>query len=554
MTTAIPYASPPITTARSARLESLDIFRGMTIAGMILVNSMGDPKYDPLEHASWNGWTPTDLIFPFFVFIMGTAIPFSMSKRSAGDSRFGLLLHILSRGLAIFLLGEFCYSIPRPPDAIPAGFFMLHIARYVAILFLCAGFIVLLIPWKDRRLSLIIPLITAVVYLAVLAFIAHVDHAAMSTPGFPAKFNWGGGMLFPDRLRIPGVLQRLGVCYAVAASIALFANWQIITLLTAAILIGYSWVMLKVPYPSLTEPGKIVHGRLDQLDNLARYVDTNVLGAHVYGEYPDPEGILSTIPAIATCLLGILTGIWLRSKRTTAERCAGMLSFGVIAVVLATILDAAVMPINKRLWSTSYVVECAGLALLGLGTYFFLVDHLNYKRIFAPFKWYGMNAITAFIGAALVARTLGVVRWQIDANPPKFITLNAWLAGHARDLAEKIPFGDPAKNASLGFPIALVLFFLIIMGFLYQANIFLSVGASPGKARVFPNGIRSGSAAFVFGYVGAFAAAIAYCCFVSSPQLRWVQWTAAIGFIAGAITGRLFAVNFNQRRAATLDS
>jgi predicted acyltransferase len=492
------YASPGIPTAKPARLASLDIFRGMTIAGMLLVNNMGGPKYDPFEHASWNGWTPTDLVFPFFAFIMGVAIPFSFAKRGGTDSRKDLFLHAWSRGLALFLLGEFGYALPYLPYPSPTG---IHLARHLfAYLFLFAGFVVLLYPWKSKRVSLLVPPVTAVVFLLTLFGIHFFNQYLIDNGTVPDSYAFGGGLLTPTRLRIPGVLQRLGVCYAVAASLTLLFNarptarestpsspsrgWKPLAAVAFLILAGYAAVMLTVPYPSLTQPGTTVHGRLDHDENLARYVDETLLGSkahplswgtHTYSAYPDPEGILSTLPAIGTTLLGVLAGLWLRTARPLAEKCAGLFAFGVIACILASYLDFALMPINKQLWSSSYVVMCAGLALLGLGTYFYLVDVLNYRRLFAPFTWYGMNAITAFVLAGIVPRITSMIRWPNPDEPGKVITLGATWSKNANALGRHITLGDPAKNGSLTYALSFVLVFLVIMWALHKMRIYLKV-------------------------------------------------------------------------------
>jgi len=488
-----------LTTAKPARLASLDIFRGMTIAGMLLVNNMGDPKYDPLEHAHWNGWTPTDLVFPFFCFIMGVAIPFSFAKRAANESKGYLFRHVMARGLSLFLLGEFGYSLPYWPYPAPTG---LHLARYLfAYAFLLAGFVALLYPWRSKRAAVVVPWIAAGAFAAVLIGLQLFNRHLIASGVVPGDFSFGMGMLTPDHLRIPGVLQRLGVCYAAAASLALVfcgpsqnsapntqhssSGWKPIAAIVFVILAGYAATMLTVSYPSLSKPGTMIHGSLERNDNLARYVDETVLGSqahpvswgvHTYSSYPDPEGILSTIPAIGTALLGVLAGLWLRSSRSSAQRCAGLMAFGVIACILASFLDSMLMPINKNLWSSSYVVMCAGLSLLGLGAYFYLVDVLNFRKIFLPFTWYGMNAITAFVLAGIVPRITNAIRWTApESSKSPYITLHYFWSSHVSEWGRMITFGDPAKNGSLAYAASFVLVFWVIVAILYRLKIFLKV-------------------------------------------------------------------------------
>lgn len=479
--------------AKPVRLASLDIFRGMTIAGMLLVNNPGHGGvYSPLEHSAWNGWTPTDLVFPFFIFIMGVAIPFSFAKRSLNSSRREQFFHVIARSLSLFLLGEFGYAIPYFPYPAPAGH---ELVRYIfAYAFLLIGFVVLLYPWKSKRISILVPIITAISFVGVLLglhfYNQHMVNAGLVTPGF----DFGGGLLTPWHLRTPGVLQRIGLCYAAAGSLTLwvcfrnaeirFAGWKTIAATALVLIVGYAMVMRTVSHPSLVRPGQTVTGNLDREDNLARYVDEKLLGTnehpagwgvHSYTSYPDPEGILSTFPAIATALLGVLAGLWLRTRRPAAERCAGMLAFGVLACVLAGFLESWLMPVNKQIWSSSYVVLCAGFGLLGLGAYFYLNDVLCIRKIFLPFTWYGMNAITAFVLAGIFARAGGMIRWTDAADPDRVISLHGFLADHAAALGRQIPFGDPHKNGSLVYSIGFIIVIGLIMWVLYRMRVFLKV-------------------------------------------------------------------------------
>jgi predicted acyltransferase len=473
MTTATPLeiSSPDVIATsppKAARLFSLDIFRGITLAAMLLVNNPGPGgSYWPLEHAEWNGWTPTDMVFPFFVFIMGVAIPFSMAKRRVTESRRTLFLHVLARGISLFLLGEFCYSMPGMPRAAPVP--ILSLVRVSACVLLGIGFILLLFPWKSKALSLLIPPIVAIAYLVVLFSIHFFNRYLLNNGAVPADYSFGTGLLNPDHLRIPGVLQRIAVCYTVAGSLALLEDWRGISLAAIFFLSVYTALMLGVSYPSLIEPGQMVHGRLDKEDNLARYVDVNVFGPHNYHSYPDPEGLLSTLPAISTGLLGLLAGMWLKSARPATIRCAGICIAGVLCVLLGEILNHVLMPINKQIWTPSYVIFAAGLALLGLSALFFLCDILLIRRPFTPFVWYGMNAITAFVLSGIVARLLSL----IQINPTQ--SLGGFISTHIAHFGQQITLGDPMKNGSLAFALAFVVFFGVMMAILYRFRIFLKV-------------------------------------------------------------------------------
>ena len=229
----------------SSRLMSLDLFRGATIAGMILVNNAGDEpnSYWPLKHAQWNGWTPTDLVFPFFLFIVGVAMAFSFSSRlRRGESRQKLLAHVLWRGLALFALGLFLN-------------------------------------------------------------------------GFPNQYHLSSW-------RVYGVLQRIAICYVVSAILALWADWRGWTLTLVGCLVGY-WILMRfVPVPGFGVPTHDIP-LLDPDRNLAAWLDRKLLAGHLYEGTRDPEGVLSTIPAVATSLLGMLYRAMASLRAFHAEQSGG---------------------------------------------------------------------------------------------------------------------------------------------------------------------------------------------------------------------------------------
>lgn len=380
---------------RIERLLSLDVFRGLTVAGMILVNNPGSWSaiYAPLEHAEWNGWTPTDLIFPFFLFIVGVAIPLSLGvKLERGASRRQLIPGILRRSAKLYLIGFFLASFP---------FFHL------------------------------------------------------------------------SRVRIPGVLARIAVCFLFASLIYLFtsARGQAIT---AALLLAIYWVLMKaVPVPADYVAAVINRGgNVDKEANLAAYVDYNLLHGHLWSQSKtwDPEGILSTIPAIATVLLGILTGHLIRSPRSAREKIYGLVAFGIAGVVIGQVMNFW-FPINKNLWTSSYVVFTAGMALLFLALCYWLVDVLGYQRPVFPFVVFGVNALAVFVLSGFVARLLGLIKEGVTQpdGTQKYVALQsyyydtlfaAWL---------------PPKVASLAFAIAFILLMYLPMYVLYRKKIFIKV-------------------------------------------------------------------------------
>jgi predicted acyltransferase len=384
--TTVQHEAPAVTpVSPSSRLMSLDLFRGATIAGMILVNNAGDEasSYWPLKHAQWNGWTPTDLVFPFFLFIVGVAMPFSFSARlKRGESRRELLRHVLSRGVVLFALGVFLNGFP--------------------------------------------------------------NHYQLS--------SW----------RVYGVLQRIAICYVISAILALWTNWRTWIVAIAACLLGY-WILMRfVPVPGFGIPTHDIP-LLDPDRNLAAWLDRRLLAGHLYEGTRDPEGVLSTIPAVATSLLGLLTGQWLRSSRSARSKTLGMALFGVIGVVAGKILDLG-FPINKKLWTSSYVVFTAGLALLCLTLCYWMVDVKRWRGLWTkPLLVFGMNAIAAYVFAEVISGLLDRVHtgegtsWQESVYEAMFV-----------------PLANPA-NASLLYALAYVLICWAAMWVLYRKGIFVKI-------------------------------------------------------------------------------
>ena len=362
----------------STRLTSLDLFRGVTIAAMILVNNPGNAHpYWPLEHAEWNGWTPTDLIFPFFLFMVGVSLVLSSASRlRRGDSRTVLLLHAFRRAVIIFAIG------------------------------------------------------LAMNYIMFL----------------------GAPSIFPG-LRIPGVLQRIGVCYLVASILFLYTSLRTRAVIVVALLIGYCALMSLVPVPGYGVPGRDIPF-LHPDANLAAYLDRKLLTT-LYEKTRDPEGLLSTLPAIATALLGVFTGEWLRSKRSLQTVALGMLLFGVVGVVLGETWELW-FPINKKLWTSSYVLFTAGLGLVCLALCYWATDIRRWRGVWTkPFLIFGHNAITVYI-----------VAWFFSV-----------LTYYGRDYIFRrffAPLGSPSF-ASLLFSLAFVALCLIPIWLMDRKRIFLKV-------------------------------------------------------------------------------
>ena len=395
----------------TGRLLSLDVFRGLTIAAMLLVNTPGSWShvYAPLRHAPWHGWTPTDLIFPFFLFIVGVTTHLSLTARlHRGDSPQAIAGKVLRRGVIIFLLG-------------------------------------ILLHW--------FPFVT-------IGAVDGVDSASV----------WMRMEEKLRHLRIPGVLQRIAVVYLFAAAWVWWrrddrewpvARWTEWTLL-GSILLGYWALLVLVPV------GGGGGGIDDPSATIVAWVDRQVLGeAHLWRQTKlwDPEGVLSTIPAFVTGILGVFTGRLLSSNRTLHQKVATMAVAGVTGTA-AGLVWSFVLPINKNLWTGSYVLLAGGLAAVTLAACIYLVDVRRWRWWTGPLVAFGVNPILAFLGSGLVARTMGLIRVPVEDES---ISLHLYLY---RNLFAG--WLEP-KNASLGFAVAYVMLWLAILWPLWRRRIHLKV-------------------------------------------------------------------------------
>src|SRR5580704_3030908 len=373
----------------SARLTSLDLFRGVTIAAMILVNDPGnDHPYWPLDHAQWNGWTPTDLIFPFFLFIVGVSLVFSTRSRlNRGDSRTALLGHAFRRAVIIFAIG------------------------------------------------------LALNYTLVLAL--------------PSVFTG---------LRIPGVLQRIGVCYLAASILFLYVRPRTRAFVVVVLLVGY-WILMRfVPVPGFGVPGRDIP-LLHPDANLAAYLDRKFL-SHLWETTRDPEGLLSTLPAIATSLLGVFTGEWLRSKRSPQTKAFGMLAFGVVGLILGKTWGIW-FPINKKLWTSSYVLFTGVFALVCLALCYWATDIRRWRGAWTkPFLIFGRNSIAVYTIAWLFDVALYLVNIRLNGET---LSLHGYI--FQRFFA---PLGSPSFT-SLLFSLAFVALCLLPIWLMDRKKIFLKI-------------------------------------------------------------------------------
>ena len=375
----------------SDRLLSLDVFRGITIMGMILVNNPGtwSAIYPQLRHAEWHGCTFTDLIFPFFLFIVGVALSYSLTKRKAqGGSMKSLYLNIIRRGVILFALG-----------------------------IILAGF-----PFGLL---------------------------------FGHEFSW-------STIRIPGVLQRIAIVYMISAFIFLTTNTKFQYWFTGTILILYTALMSLIPVPG------VGYANYDPTTNLAAWLDFKLLGSHLWSgtKVWDPEGILSTMPAVATAMIGIFTGNLLRSDKDQTTKTVWLYTYGAI-LMLAGWVWSFWFPLNKNIWTSSYVLWTAGLALMFLAFCYWFIDIKKITWWIKPFHVYGMNAITVFFLSGIVGRIMYMIKWE--SSDGTMITLKNYLFE-----TFYLSWLEPI-NASLAWAVVYILIWLGLMWILYAKKIFIKV-------------------------------------------------------------------------------
>lgn len=392
-------AQPVNTTAFPARkperLISLDVYRGLTIAGMILVTDPGtySAVYWPLLHAPWDGWTPTDMIFPSFLFISGVAMTFSFAARMArGETRRQLAMHLVWRAALLIVIG-----------LVLNGFPLFHL----------------------------------------------------------------------QTLRIPGILQRIALCYLgggllylACAGRTLRSKVSVLVGVILAILAGY-WAALKlIPVPGFGA------GRLDSLGNLPAYVDRAVFGINhlwAYGLTPgygvtyDPEGMVSTLPALTLLLAGILVGEWLGTRATAARKAFAILAVGIALLAAGRLLDPF-LPINKRLWTTSFALLSMGFSMIALSVCYWMVEIRRWRWWTTPALIFGTNAIFAFALSTVITSLFDLIRVGSER-----LTLHAWGYSHLF-----LPWLRPV-NASLAYALVIVGLNLAIVSVLYRKRIFLRI-------------------------------------------------------------------------------
>jgi predicted acyltransferase len=372
--------------AERQRLMSLDVFRGLTILLMIVVNNSGAGSFAQLQHAEWNGWTLTDLVFPFFLFITGVSLTFSFAFRLDRDeSRLRLLPHILRRAAIIFAIGLLLNAFPY-----------YHLATW----------------------------------------------------------------------RIVGVLQRIAICYLAGSVLYLWTGARTRWAIIAALLVGYWLLMRFVPVPGCGIPGVDIP-LLDPSRNIVAWFDRKVMMGRLYEHVSDPEGILSTFPAIANTLFGIAVGEWIRGLRTDSEKLLRRLVAVGISCFVAGGFWSLFFPANKRLWTSSYVLITVGLAMLALAACYWLMDVKKFRgRWTAIPVVFGTNCIFAYALSEFVA--IALARFKLH--------LGGQLLSY-KDAFNSFTFDNIPQPqwSSLAYAFFFAAFCWFVTWLLYRRRIFLKI-------------------------------------------------------------------------------
>lgn len=365
------------------RILSLDIFRGLTIMAMIIVNTPGSWSYvyPILRHAEWNGCTPTDLVFPFFIFAMGFAAVLSITKRlQKGTSKQKLFLQLLRRSAIIFLLGLIINSF----------------------------------PFNDLA-----------------------------------------------NIRIPGVLQRIAIVNLVCGLLLIYSDIKIIWYVSITLLLSYWALMTLVPVPDFGP------SNLGQTTNLAAWLDRLIIGKHVwvYTKLYDPEGILSTLPAIVSGLVGVLAGNSFTKSKSESDKLIYLLVFGNI-LITSGMAWGLLFPINKQLWTSSYVLYTSGFAMVVLGIIYWIADIKRIRKFAPPFLAFGTNPIIAYFGSGIGIGVMGMI--QINTADSKTSLYN-WLFIQYQSM------GLSPINASLLGALLYTGFWLLVVAVMYRWHIIVKI-------------------------------------------------------------------------------
>ena len=390
LTVATPASRPIDDRKTDTRLMCLDVFRGLAVAGMIVVDNPGsdDGAYWPIMHAKWNGWTPADFIFPSFLFLVGISLVYSFeARRRRGETNKQILLHVFRRSLILIAIGLLVNASPI------------------------------------YRLDL---------------------------------HTW----------RFEGVTQRIGICYFAAAILELWAGRRGQLVAFLGCIFGY-WALLRyVPVPGAGVPGRDIPF-MDQVQNLPAWLDRKLFMGHLYDGTRDPEGIIHTIPAIGTTLIGLWTGHWLKTKRNTSQLLGVMVFFGILGMLGGELWNRW-FPINKNLWTSSFVLFSGGFCLLFLSLLYWGIEVKRWRGKWTmPILVLGMNAIVGFVADSVVYGPgySFTVKTQNGAS----------LSWHEAAQLRLMSFGLSMPSASLVYSLGAMLFCWLLLWLLWQKQIFIKI-------------------------------------------------------------------------------
>ncbi len=359
------------------RILAVDILRGLTIIFMIIVNDPGSWShvYSPLLHAKWNGLTPTDYIFPTFLFIMGTSIVLSLSKRAESAEKSDLVKKIVWRFLKIYAVGLFLWLWP--------------------------------------------------------------------------EFNF-------ERIRWVGVLPRIALVYLFTALLFIYTNKKTQYYIATSLLVGYLLVMCFVPVPGIGTPDLSIPEK-----NWAHYIDRLLLPGVLWKKTWDPEGLLSTLPAIATGLLGVFAGYIIQAQKNLSEKLVHLFVMAALLLFLGDITQY-IFPFNKSLWSTSFTLMLGGISTLALGVFIFICDLKNWGHRFRFAQEFGVNSIFSYTLAGMLTLLFYSDRlWGIK--------LNGWFMDTLTGL------GMAPKLTSLIYALFYVFIIWVPVHYLFKKKIFIKL-------------------------------------------------------------------------------
>ena len=420
------------------RLISLDVLRGLTIILMTIVNNPGDwgQVYAPLLHAEWHGFTATDMVFPTFLFIVGVSVVLANPLKSWTSAS---IQKIITRSLRIFCLGLFLSFFSKIQLFGLEGLSLLSIR-----LVFTAIIVVALFSEYNRKLQF---------YFATAVFIFMI-------------FIAFGGFKDYENVRVPGVLQRIAIVYLIVSLLYLRTSWISLAVVGVSVLLVYWALMTLISVPGIGAPN------FEKGTNLAAWLDNYLLPGHLWitSKTWDPEGILSTLPAVGTGIVGLLTGILLTS-RLTAQKKGFYLLIASISSILIGLIWNIVFPINKALWTSSYVLFAGGVAGFCLAILYLIIDVKGFRAWTTFFVIFGINPMVVFFFSGIIPRAMSAIKigYPNDAAH-ETIGLQPYLYQF-----QILPHFSEPKNASLAYALSYLLFWFLILYVLYKRKLIFKV-------------------------------------------------------------------------------